>query len=71
MKAFAEKDIHYGIHYSASAYEQETHRSLELQKNSFPIAEECIEELASLPMFSELYKHQIRYAANIIKSLAI
>jgi dTDP-4-amino-4,6-dideoxygalactose transaminase len=69
MKALAEKGIQCGVHYPIPVHLQEAYQSLGWQKDSFPIAEKCAEELLSLPMFAELTEEQIVYVANAIWSL--
>jgi dTDP-4-amino-4,6-dideoxygalactose transaminase len=69
MKALAEKGIQCGVHYPIPLHLQEAYHFLGLPKGSFPIAEQCAEELLSLPMFPELTEEQIEYVArNVTQS---
>ena len=67
MKALLEKGIHCGIHYPLPLHLQEAYHFMGLRKGSFPVAERCVEELVSLPMFPELSKEQIEYVVTKIK----
>jgi len=67
MKALLEKGIHCGIHYPLPLHLQEAYHFMGLRKGSFPVAERCVEELVSLPMFPELSKEQIEYVVTNIK----
>ena len=67
--ALAERDIHCGIHYPIPLHLQEAYHSLGLGKGSFPVSEKVQAEFVSLPMFPELTREQIDYAAGEIKKL--
>jgi len=69
MKALAEKDIHCGIHYPVPIHLQDAYRFLGYEKNSLPIAERCVDELLSLPMFAELSNVQIEKVCEQIKAI--
>jgi len=63
----AEKGISCGIHYPVPIHLQDAYHFLGLRKGSFPVAEQCAEEIVSLPMYPELTKVQIEYVASEIK----
>lgn len=63
-----EKGICCGIHYPLPLHLQEAYRSLGFTKGTFPIAEQCADELLSLPMFPELTRNQIEFVAHEIKN---
>ena len=67
MSALAGKDIQFGIHYPVPIHLQDAYGSLGLSKGSFPVTENYVKELLSLPMFPELGKEQIEYVVNEIK----
>lgn len=68
IRALAEKGISCGIHYPIPIHLQEAYKSLGHEKGGFPIAERCVEELVSLPMFPELGQEQIEMVCHEIKS---
>jgi len=67
IAALAEKDIHCGIHYPIPLHLLDAFKSLNLGKGSFPVAEKSAAEFVSLPMFAELSREQIEFAAKGIK----
>jgi dTDP-4-amino-4,6-dideoxygalactose transaminase len=64
INALAGRDIHCGIHYPIPLHLQEAYRGLGYKKGSFPVAEACVAEFVSLPMFPELTNSQIQFAAG-------
>lgn len=68
VSALAEKDISCGIHYPVPIHLQEAYRFLGHKEGSFPIGEECAEQLVSLPMFPELSQEQIERVSEEIKT---
>ena len=67
MTALTDKGIACGIHYPVPIHLQSAYASLGKGKGSYPVAEQCAEELVSLPMFPELKEEQIEYVAQEIK----
>jgi len=67
ISELAEKDIHCGIHYPIPVHLQDAFQSLGYERNSFPVAEKCADELVSLPMFPELTNEQIKHVVSEIK----
>jgi dTDP-4-amino-4,6-dideoxygalactose transaminase len=67
MSTLAEKEIQFGIHYPVPIHLQDAYAFLGLGKGDFPVAENCVKGLLSLPMFPELAKEQIEYVVNEIK----
>jgi len=63
----AENNIFCGIHYPVPIHLQNAYKILGSSIGSFPVAEKCAEELASLPMFPELKPEQIKRVAHEIK----
>lgn len=63
-----ERGISTGIHYPVPIHLQEAYRHLDYQKGSFPITEECAEQVLSLPMYAELSPDSIAYVAETIRS---
>ena len=67
MNTLAEKEIQFGVHYPVPIHLQDAYDFLGLKKGSFPVAENSVKGLLSLPMFPELAKEQIEYVVNEIK----
>jgi len=67
IRTLAEKDIFCGIHYPVPIHLQEAYKLLGYGKNSFPIAEKCVEQLISLPMSPELTEEQIERVCHETK----
>ncbi len=66
MSALAAEGVASGIHYPIPVHLQEAYGFLKLKKGSFPVAEKCAEEQVSLPMFAEMTRDQVKYAAKTI-----
>jgi len=66
VRALAEKGVSCGIHYPVPIHLQEAYRFLGYRRGSFPVAEKCAQELASLPMFPELSQEQIESVCHEI-----
>jgi len=64
-----EKGVNCGIHYPVPVHLQNAYASLGLKAGSFPVAEKVASEFVSLPMFAELTEEQIRYTADMVKTL--
>lgn len=69
LKALGEKGISCGIHYPVPLHLQEAYASLGLKRGSFPVSEQCAEEIISLPMFAELSKKEIQEVVRELTSL--
>lgn len=67
ISLLADKGISCGIHYPVPIHLQEAYKQLGYGKSSFPVAEKCADELASLPMFPELTGEQIEHVVDQIK----
>ena len=67
LKQFLEtKTIGTGIHYPTPIHLQQAYAFLGLKEKSFPVAENSIKEILSLPMFPELSQQQIEYVCEKI-----
>ncbi|MCG2675763.1 DegT/DnrJ/EryC1/StrS family aminotransferase [bacterium] len=66
-KFLQEKGIACGIHYPLPLHLQKAYQSLGYKEGDFPIAEECAQEVISLPIYPELKKNQIEYIAKTLK----
>jgi dTDP-4-amino-4,6-dideoxygalactose transaminase len=64
MHSLAQNGIGSGVHYPVPIHLQEAYRSLGHGPGSFPIAEKCAAEFASLPMFPELSSEQLDYVVK-------
>jgi dTDP-4-amino-4,6-dideoxygalactose transaminase len=62
-------DIGCGIHYPVPIHLQEAYEFLGCGPGSFPVAEQCAQEVLSLPMYAELEVTQMERVAAEIKSL--
>ncbi len=54
------------IHYPVPLHLQEAYEPLQYHAGDFPIAEQCSQEILSLPMFPELKKEEVTYVTNAI-----
>ncbi len=70
MKAMADKGIATAIHYPVPVHLQEAYQGLGLEKGSYPVAEQCAEEVVSLPMFAELTPKQVKFVCEEVKNYA-
>jgi len=61
-----DKGVKTGIHYPIPMHLQPAYRDLGYQKGSFPVTEECAEQVLSLPMYAELTPAQVAYAVEAI-----
>lgn len=66
LHSLATVGIQCGIHYPVPVHLQEAYRFLGLSAGSFPLAEQCANEVLSLPMFPELSESQITYVCGEI-----
>jgi dTDP-4-amino-4,6-dideoxygalactose transaminase len=66
LKYLQQNSVSCGIHYPVPIHLQQAYAFLGLEREAFPVAERCAEELLSLPMFPELTEPQIRFAAGLI-----
>jgi dTDP-4-amino-4,6-dideoxygalactose transaminase len=64
----ANQDIQTGIHYPIPIHKQEAYKHQNPPHPNLPIAEKYADELVSLPMCSELNRHQIEFAVRQIKA---
>lgn len=64
------KGIQTSIHYPTPIHLQEAYSFLNYKKGSFPIAEKCVEEILSLPMYPELREDEISAVAKAIKEFS-
>ena len=56
-----------GLHYPIALHLQQAYAHLGYGQGSFPVAEQCAEQVLSLPMFAELTEEQIQHVVNGIK----
>jgi dTDP-4-amino-4,6-dideoxygalactose transaminase len=68
LQSMAEKGISCAIHYPIPVHLQEAYRFLGQGKGSFPVAERCVAEFLSLPMFPELSREQVLAVAEELKT---
>jgi dTDP-4-amino-4,6-dideoxygalactose transaminase len=67
IRLLGEKGIGSGVHYPVPIHQQEAYRNLGCERGDFPIAEQCADELISLPMFPELTPAQLEIVVQGIK----
>ena len=67
MTELTEKGIGCGIHYPIPVHLQNAYAFLGKGAKSFPVTEECADDIVSLPMSPELTGEQIEYVADTIK----
>lgn len=56
-----------GVHYPVPIHLQKAYSFLRLRAGMFPVAERCASELLSLPIYPELTRDQITYAAEMLR----
>lgn len=61
------KGIQTGIHYPTPIHLQEAYSYLNYKKGSLPVAEKCVKEILSLPMYPELKEEEISIVAKAIR----
>lgn len=61
------KGVQCGIHYPVPIHLQKAYSFLGYVKGAFPVAEQCADELLSLPMFPELKPEQIEVVAQELR----
>ncbi|MFA4992173.1 MAG: DegT/DnrJ/EryC1/StrS family aminotransferase, partial [Candidatus Omnitrophota bacterium] len=69
IKRLSEKGVRPLIHYPIPVHLQECYRELGYKKGSLPVSEMVSEEVLSLPLYPELTKQEIEYAAGAIKDI--
>jgi len=68
LKEFLEQEgVQTRIHYPRCLHLQEAFEFLSYRPGDFPVAEEAVDEILSLPMFPELTRDEVEYVANSIK----
>jgi len=67
MAYLKEQGIATGIHYPIPLHLQPAYEYMKLSRGTFPIAENYMDKLLSLPMFAELTEDQIQFIAEKIK----
>lgn len=65
-----EHTIFTGIHYPVPNHLQPVLKSLGYRKGDFPITEQVVSEIISLPMFAELTSDEIRTVADTVKEFS-
>ena len=60
------KGIQTGIHYPTPIHLQQAYSHLNYARGSFPVAEQCMQEIVSLPMYPELEEGEIAEISNVI-----
>ncbi|WP_224485118.1 DegT/DnrJ/EryC1/StrS family aminotransferase [Robertkochia aurantiaca] len=64
----AEKDIPHGIYYPIPLHSQKAYRDERYREEDFPVTNQLVKEVISLPMHSELDDEQIDYIAQTIRN---
>lgn len=67
LTTLGEKGVGCGIHYPVPIHLQGAYAFLGHGRGSFPVAEQCADELISLPMYAELTVEQIQHVVAVIK----
>lgn len=67
MEHLNSKGIQTAIHYPTPIHLQEAYSHLGHKRGSFPIAEKCVDEILSLPMYPELKQEETEFIAKAIK----
>lgn len=70
MEHLNSKGIQTAIHYPTPIHLQEAYSFLGHKRGSFPVAEKCVDEIISLPMFPELRQEEIELVVKAIKEFS-
>lgn len=70
MEHLNSKGIQTAIHYPTPIHLQEAYSFLGHKRGSFPVAEKCVDEIISLPMFPELKQEEIELVVKAIKEFS-
>jgi dTDP-4-amino-4,6-dideoxygalactose transaminase len=70
MEHLSAKGIQTAIHYPIPIHLQEAYAHLGYKKGSFPITEQCADEILSLPMYPELTEGEIKAVAKAIREFS-
>ncbi len=65
-KHLGEKGIPFGIYYPIPLHRQKAYLDERYQESDFPVTNQLVQEVISLPMHTELDKEQIRYISQTI-----
>jgi dTDP-4-amino-4,6-dideoxygalactose transaminase len=69
LQAFLkEKGVFTGIHYPIPVHLQESIKFLGYKPGDFPVTEQVVSQIISLPMYAELKNEEIEYIANLIET---
>ncbi|MBP7087959.1 MAG: DegT/DnrJ/EryC1/StrS family aminotransferase [Candidatus Omnitrophica bacterium] len=68
LKYLKSYDIQCGIHYPVPIYSQEAYKHLGYHKEDFPVTENIVKEILSLPMYPELTEAEIDKIVSLIKN---
>ena len=63
----SDKGVATGFHYKYPLHFQKAYQHLGYQAGDFPVTEEVMKEIISLPMYPELTAEQIEYVADSLK----
>jgi dTDP-4-amino-4,6-dideoxygalactose transaminase len=63
-----DRGIFTGIHYPIPVHLQKSMEFLGYKKGDFPVTEDVVSKILSLPMFAELRDEEIEYVANSVKN---
>lgn len=66
-KHLSEKEIPYGIYYPIPLHSQKAYRDERYRESDFPVTNQLVQEVISLPMHTELDDEQIDYITTTIK----
>lgn len=66
ISGLSQQEIYCGIHYPVPVHLQKAYEFLGYKKGDFPVTEECVDQLVSLPMFAELTAEQIKFVCEKI-----
>ena len=69
MDQLRHRGISTAIHYPVPIHLQEAYRDLGYIKGSFPVTEQCAEQLLSLPMYAELTPELVEYVASAVTDI--
>ena len=67
LRDFQSHGIGYGLHYPVPVHRQPAYRAYASQESALPLAEQCADELVSLPVSPELTDVQVEQVIEVIK----
>jgi len=68
LQKLADRGVKCAVHYPVPIHLQKAYSFLGLKRGSFPVAEQCAQELLSLPIYPELQEEQIHFVVESLRA---